>query len=385
MSNIIEIKGISKRFFRGQRPKNTFKEHFVNPFFRPKQEKFFAVKDLSFDVRKGEFFGIIGRNGSGKSTLLKLMAGIMDPTSGSIEVRGSMVPFLELGVGFNPELTARENIYLNGTILGMTKKEINKKFNDIIEFAEVGEFIDTQVKNFSSGMYVRLAFAIAIQTDADIYLIDEILAVGDYAFQNKCFNLFKKFKNSGKTFIFVSHDLGVVREFCNRVMYIKGGELINIGTTEDIIEDYIVNDRKAERDTFDGGDLNIELLGEDQKRVESTVVGNDLYIVVDYNLKEEVLKEDLSLGISIHDDNDLHFFGTNTQKEGVKMDFQKKGKVIFQIKNMPLMRGQYSVSAAISNADGKNFVWKNEGAHFSVINTQVRDGLINLDLKISVE
>jgi ABC-2 type transport system ATP-binding protein len=197
-----------------------------------------ALKDISFEIKRGEFFGIVGRNGSGKSTLLKMLAGIYQPNKGNISVSGRLVPFIELGVGFNSELTGRENIYLNGAMLGFTKKEIDDRYDDIVEFAELEKFMDQKLKNYSSGMQVRLAFSLAIRAETDILLVDEVLAVGDADFQRKCFRYFKKLKKEKKTVVFVTHDMNAVREYCDRAAFIEKSELVDIGEPDVIARQY---------------------------------------------------------------------------------------------------------------------------------------------------
>ena len=212
MSNdiAISVKNVSKNFALPHEKADSVKSVFVNPFNknRRKFEVQHALSDISFDIPKGEFFGIVGRNGSGKSTLLKIIAGIYVPNSGSVTVNGRLVPFIELGVGFNPELTGRENVYLNGALMGFSEKEVNRKYEAIVDFAEIERFMDQKLKNYSSGMQVRLAFSVAtILADSEVLLIDEVLAVGDADFQRKCFEYFKKLKKDKKTVIFVSHDM----------------------------------------------------------------------------------------------------------------------------------------------------------------------------------
>lgn len=217
---IIQIKNVKKSFFLPHEKHDTFLEFATNPkrLFKRKGEQYEVLKDIDLEIYPGEFLGIMGRNGSGKSTLLKIMAGIYQPTSGKVKINGSMVPFLELGVGFNFELTGRENIYLNGIILGMKKSLLQAKYKEIVEFAELEKFMDVPMKNFSSGMQVRLAFSIAIMADADIYVLDEVLAVGDVAFQKKCFDVFRNYKKNGKTVVLVTHDPSSVKQFCDRAV-----------------------------------------------------------------------------------------------------------------------------------------------------------------------
>lgn len=392
----VEVTNLTKKFLIGEAPKKSLKEYFVNPFDnRNSKKEFKALDKLSFEIEKGEFFGIIGRNGSGKSTILKLLAGIYKPTKGRVKIYGRIVPFLELGVGFNPELTARENIFLNGTILGMTRKTIAAKFDEIIEFAEVEKFVDTQLKNYSSGMQVRLAFAIAIQAEADVYIVDEILSVGDYAFQQKCFKLFKRLKKSGKTFIFVSHDLGVVREFCDRVMYIKDGQLQKIGKTSKVITEYIVQDRKEDirlgkvkdvdfgRNTKQGGSIEVEVLDDTGDKVETFVNDPVLTIRVSYTLSDEALKDpNLIIGFGIFKDGDFFIFGTNSRIENKQIEFKRKGYLDFKIKRFPLLNGHYDVSAAIHNIDNHHYIWQDQATGFDIIQNHPHDGLVNLDVEL---
>lgn len=235
---VIEFKNVTKDF--SLQSQKTFKEFLPAFFFGKETHQFFtALKDISFTVNKGDTVGIIGPNGSGKSTILKLVAGVMTPTSGQVIVRGKISPLIELGAGFHPELTGRENIYLNGAILGLSQKQIDERFKQIVDFAELWEFIDQPVKHYSSGMYARLGFAIAINVDPEILIIDEILGVGDSAFQEKCFKKMEEFKKSGITILFVSHSLETVKTFCNRAIYLNHHRLIADGNTEKVCQEYI--------------------------------------------------------------------------------------------------------------------------------------------------
>lgn len=234
----IEVKNLTKRFKIPEHGSaNTIQERFLNPFAKKKYINFTALQDLSFDVKKGEFFSVIGPNGAGKSTLLKLISGIYTSDDGSIDVNGKLVPFLELGVGFNPDLSARENVYLNGIILGLTKKEIDECVDDIFEFAELKEFEDLSIKKFSSGMHVRLAFSIAIRVKSDILVLDEVLAVGDGEFQKKCFTYFDEIVGK-KTILFVSHGLSSVKRYSDRVLWLKEDKTYEIGDPKEMVDRY---------------------------------------------------------------------------------------------------------------------------------------------------
>jgi len=238
MNGIIELDHVSKIYKIPHLKTDNLKTYLLHLRKMRKKEIFYALKNIDLKIGPGQFIGIIGRNGSGKSTLLKIISNIIIPTTGEVTVRGKISPFLELGVGFNPELSARENIYLYSAILGLTKKQILDCYSDIIAFSELEKFIDMPVKNFSSGMLVRLAFSVAIQSNAPILLVDEVLAVGDAPFQEKCFNVFRDFKENGKTIVFVSHDMDSVANFCDRVFYLKKGEEMAAGKPEEMINRY---------------------------------------------------------------------------------------------------------------------------------------------------
>jgi len=239
---VIQVKNLSKSFIIPHQRHDSLVEYLSHPgrIFKPSGEKFTVLKDIDLDVYPGDFLGIMGRNGSGKSTLLKILAGIYSPTSGSVKVKGKMVPFLELGVGFNSELSGRENVFLNGIILGLSRSFLNEKYNEIVKFAELEKFMDMPLKNYSSGMQVRLAFSIAIMADADVYILDEVLAVGDIEFQKKCFNIFREYKKKKKTIILVTHSSASVKDFCNRAAFLKDGRLHFYDSIDDVIKAYEV-------------------------------------------------------------------------------------------------------------------------------------------------
>jgi ABC-type polysaccharide/polyol phosphate transport system ATPase subunit len=248
----ITVAGVSKTFRLPRQLYSTFKERALHPLRSREVDELKALEDVSVTIPRGEFFGIVGRNGSGKSTLLKCLAGIYTPDRGEIAVDGKLSPFIELGVGFNMDLTARDNVVINAILLGLTRREANARFDDIIAFAELEEFLDLKLKNYSSGMQVRLAFAVATQADADVLLIDEVLAVGDAAFQQKCFEKFRQLKAAGSTIVFVTHDMSAVERFCDRAMLIERGRVLDIGEPHKIARAYheinfgrLVHDRPA--------------------------------------------------------------------------------------------------------------------------------------------
>jgi len=235
----VKAVGVSKTFLIPHETRNTLREHFLHPLQRTTYELNPALVDVSFSIERGEFFGIIGPNGGGKSTLLKILAGIYRPDSGFVRVSGALSPFIELGVGFNPELSARDNIRINGTLLGLSQRDLEARFHDIVAFAELERFVDQKLKNYSSGMHVRLAYSIAIQVPFDVLLLDEVLAVGDQSFQEKCFGTFDRMQGESKTVVLVSHDLGTVARYCDRALLLRNGAVHTIGTPQEVIDAYL--------------------------------------------------------------------------------------------------------------------------------------------------
>jgi ABC-type polysaccharide/polyol phosphate transport system ATPase subunit len=238
MAAAIEVAAVSKSFRIPHEHRTYLKEYVLHPFRRVTYERNDALKNVSFEVEQGEFFGVFGPNGSGKSTLLRILAGIYVADSGHVRVNGLLSPFIELGVGFDVDLTARDNIRINTTLAGLTKRELERTFDEILEFAELDRFVDQQLKNYSSGMLMRLAFAIAIQIPFDVLLLDEVLAVGDESFQQKCFATFDRFKEEGKTIVLVTHQLGLLNQFCERVMLLENGLVRATGSPNEVIEGY---------------------------------------------------------------------------------------------------------------------------------------------------
>jgi ABC-2 type transport system ATP-binding protein len=239
MEPVITVQNLSKTFRLPEERWGTLRERLMNVHRRNQRKASRMLDGISFEIFRGEFFGIIGRNGSGKSTLLKILAGIYKPDPGShVEIRGKIAPMLELGVGFNPELTGRENVYLNATILGLTRSEIDARYHEIVRFAELQDFMELQVKHYSSGMAVKLAFSVAAQVNAPIMLLDEVLAVGDFVFQEKCFALFERYKKEGKTIILVTHDAKSMERFADRALLIHSSHVKAIGNPGDVLEQY---------------------------------------------------------------------------------------------------------------------------------------------------
>lgn len=297
----VHVNQVTKDFILPHEAVSSIKSGVVNLLKRKNRhvEVYHALKGVSFDIKKGEFFGIVGRNGSGKSTLLKIIAEIYQPTSGSIDVKGRLVPFIELGVGFNPELTGRENVFLNGALLGFSRKEVEAMYDDIVKFAELEDFMDQKLKNYSSGMQVRLAFSVAIQADADVLLIDEVLAVGDEAFQRKCLAYFAKLKKDKKTVIFVTHSMDAVQKFCDRAILIDKGHKTEIGTPLKISQIYRdLNNKDGmtvnEKDKPEDGQKGTKYV---QASVSLSKLGDTVDFEIDLRSKQEL--EDPIVGFEL--------------------------------------------------------------------------------------
>lgn len=262
---VVACRGVGKTFRIPSSEERTLRGKLLHPGSRTSYEEFCALESVDIEIRRGEFFGVVGRNGSGKSTLLKVLAGIYKLDRGEVEINGSIAPFIELGVGFNEDLSARDNVYINGAILGMSRRQIDERFDAIVEFAELHEFMESRLRNFSSGMLMRLAFAIAVQSGAEILLVDEVLAVGDGRFQRKCQDVFRERKRRGETVVFVSHDMNAVEAFCDRVLLLERGTQVDVGPPAQVVPQY--------------HDLNRPVLGKDSLRT-LTVADEEHPVVV---------------------------------------------------------------------------------------------------------
>ncbi|HYQ77567.1 MAG TPA: ABC transporter ATP-binding protein [Solirubrobacterales bacterium] len=292
---VIEARGVSKSFRLSVNKINSLKE-MVTTFSQSEHKELRALRDVSFEVRRGEFFGIVGRNGSGKSTLLKVLASIYGADQGTVRMAGRLAPFIELGVGFNPELTARENVELNGVMMGLERREARGRLGAVLEFAELEEFVDMKLKNYSSGMLVRLAFSVMIQSDAEILLIDEVLAVGDAAFQQKCADVFHEMRDSDRTVILVTHDMGAVEHYCHRAMLLHDGEVRAVGDPGEVARKYLrLNFESAPSSGEDSlgevADVVVEdawLEDDSGARVTNVEKGRDLHFCAELEAKREV-------------------------------------------------------------------------------------------------
>ena len=364
---IVEISKLTKSFKIPLEASSGIKQQLINILKGRKGYRVFTpLKDISFTINEGDFFGIVGRNGSGKSTLLKTIAGIYAPNSGSVKVHGSLVPFIELGVGFNPELTGRENIFLNGALLGFSHEEMESMYSAIVEFAELEDFMEERLKNYSSGMQVRLAFSIAIRAHADILLLDEVLAVGDEAFQKKCYSYFDKLKREKRTVILVTHDMAAVERFCTKAVFIEDGHVKMIGKPYRIAAAYSrSNSQNYDRTTGLNSDnegtvpFKIVLRGTDGK--EKTMYDFEETMTVDLSWQQKGVKH---VGVAIFRENGEYVYGPNTYQE--KTSAIKDQTARYTVK-LNLNEGRYFIKAGLMGAnDTKVIAFIEEGPFFSV-------------------
>ncbi|MEF3692333.1 MAG: ABC transporter ATP-binding protein [Candidatus Moraniibacteriota bacterium] len=365
-------------------------------------EEFKALEDVSFEVKKGEFFGVIGRNGSGKSTLLKILAGIYQADKGKVKVHGMISPFLELGIGFNPELSGRDNIYLNATVLGMTKKQIDKKFDDIVKFSELERFIDQKLKNYSSGMQVRLAFSVSIHANRDILLMDEVLAVGDSNFQSKCLEEFNKYRDMGRTVIIVTHDISVVERYCDRALLLRNGKIIKIGKADEVANEYIQGNIKDEElrlssadsvkvDIVEKDEINpqkiaeitrVEFLNEEGKSKNVFETKDCVSVKIYFNLLDKKIKK-INFGFGLYNLQNIYLFGISTIADNFDTENNlKNGYFQVDLKNLSLLSGTYYIKASVV---GENFssaslyAFIDKSKLFKIISSELKEGIISLD------
>ncbi len=351
-----------------------------------------ALKDVTFQVDDGEFFGIIGRNGSGKSTMLKCLAGIYRPNRGSLAVNRRVSPFIELGVGFNPELTARDNVVVNAALLGIPAVQANASFPEIIRFAELERFVDLKLKNYSSGMLVRLGFAAAIQADADVYLVDEVLAVGDARFQEKCFETFRQFKREGRTVIYVTHDLATVDRFCDRAMWLEKGKVEALGTPEEVIRAYQRRDielaqgeRRARRQTAarwgDGAAEIVEAWVEDAQGKTQEVISQGTEVTFKARARFVEAMADPILGVTFKDEDGRAVFITNTLFDRVATgSFAAGDEVVYTVRFVAHFGdGEYTASPAVAHEDAQRMAdWREDFVIFRLQGERHTGGIVDL-------
>ncbi len=395
MGAVIEIDNVSKHFKLNHAKADSLKERVVN-FRKASYEEFWALRDVSIEVQQGETIGLLGHNGSGKSTLLKCVAGIMRPTSGTIRKRGRTAALLELGAGFHGDLTGRENIYMNGSILGFSRTEIDGIFDEIVAFSEIEEFIDNQVKHYSSGMAARLGFAVAVNVEPEILLVDEVLAVGDEAFQRKCLDRIKQFQREGRTILLVSHAVDLVRQICDRAAVLDHGHLVTVGTPGEAALAFREHLRKRGAEVpkelddptllrnleIEITDLHVEYPDPSRGYV---LPSEPLNIRVGYDAPRRV--DDVVFSIAIYDQEGRMLLGTNSELTGDDPEFvEGRGTCRFVFERIPLLDGVYLVSVGIHSHDGELIYDQREEKDTIEVMSQGRDvGLVHFPVRVRLD
>jgi lipopolysaccharide transport system ATP-binding protein len=405
---LVELDRVSKRFIVHLEQQRSFQEAFIQLFKRGHDKgarAFWSLKDVTFSVAKGDCFGVIGPNGSGKSTLLKIISGILQPTSGMATTRGRVASLLELGAGFHPDLTGRENIFLNASVYGLNRAQVMERLDDIIAFSELGDFIDMPLRHYSSGMYVRLGFAVAIHTDPDLLLVDEVLAVGDTSFQMKCMKSISAFRARGGTLLLVTHDLATVQTLCNRVVWLEHGEVQAMGQPTDVVMTYLnAIAEKAKAELPDGagvssdGDMRRWGTGRveitqvvlcDSTGVERSIFVNGATMDIRLTYRARGRVEDPIFGLAIHHENGTHVCGPNTGFDHVDLPFiEGEGQIHYRVPELPLLEGRYLVSVAShSRADNEMYDYHDRAYPFEIYPgvSRERYGLVTLNGEWTVE
>jgi len=385
----IEIQGVGKHFKRYKERPTSIKARVTK--FRVRAEEFWALKDVGFDVPEGSTTGLIGPNGSGKSTLLRIIAGILRPSEGRVVTRGRIAALLELGAGFHPELTGRENVYLNASILGLSRKETDRKFDSIVEFSELEDFIDTQVKFYSSWMFVRLGFAVAVHVDPQILLIDEVLAVGDEKFQRKCLAKIQSFQEEGRTMVFVTHAADLVREICDHAVMLQKGVIHAAGEPDDVVREFRLSMLKEDLAyATEQGSKELEivasaLIREDGSSGEKAVSGETLTLQVDLEAKRPI--DDPVISFALHDENNKFVFGTNTDWKGLRFHpFEGKKRLRFHLRSLPFVGGKYWVTLGVHSRDASTvYHVQEQRASFQVEVPAENPGQIFIPVDVDVE
>jgi ABC-2 type transport system ATP-binding protein len=391
----ISIEAVSKRFRLARDPVYSLKDRILR-MGRTSYVDFWALKDIDLSIEQGETLGLLGHNGSGKSTLLKCVAGIMKPTTGQIRLRGRLASLLELGAGFHPDLSGRENVFINGAFLGIPRKEIDRRFDDIVAFAELEQFIDNQVKHYSSGMYVRLAFAVAVNVDPDVLLVDEVLAVGDEVFQKKCLDRIGEFQAEGRTIVIVTHATDLARRTCSRVAALHHGEMIANGSPGEAIRIYRehlhgLDDRVApEPDSEEPRPRSrIRLTSvsvEHRHRADRPYVqaGEPASIVVSFDAHEVV--SDAVFALSIFDERGQRIFSADTDALNVPLPpLHGSGQVVFEIAAVPLLDGAFPITVEVKDRHhGQLLDWQEQEQAIEVVNPTRATGIVAFPISVGV-
>jgi lipopolysaccharide transport system ATP-binding protein len=413
---VLELRNVARRFVKRRERNRSFQDKFVRLLSRRNviEEDFWPLRDVSFRLDRGDSLGVIGPNGSGKSTLLKLITGILIPTHGEMIVNGRICSLLELGAGFQADLTGRENIFLNGSIYGLSRADMNQRVDSIIDFAELGDFIDTPVRHYSSGMYVRLGFAVAIHTEPDLLLVDEVLAVGDQSFQHKCMSAIQEFRDGGGTLLLVSHDLNAIQSICHRAIWLEEGLVQSAGQPTDVVMDYARDQAQSEEqaqrerqfqerarqangaangvldeDTsinepgrWGSGKVKItrvELCDGSGQETFAFASGESLTVRLNYTALR-LVKQPV-FGLAVYHESGAHISGPNTQFGGLEIPaIEGTGTIVYRVPCLPLLEGRYRLSVAVvDGGDNETFDYHDRLYEFQVYpNTNERYGFVTL-------
>ncbi len=411
--NAIEIRNLSKMYKLYNKPSDRLRDS-LGLSRKKRYKEHYALQNINFDIHEGECVGIIGTNGSGKSTILKIITGVLSPTEGTVTVNGRISALLELGAGFNPEYSGMENIYLNGTMLGFSEEEIDSRLDEILSFADIGDFVNQPVKTYSSGMFVRLAFAVAINIDPEILVVDEALSVGDVFFQSKCYHKFEEFKKQGKTILFVSHDLGSVSKYCDRVILLNQGEMLDEGTPKAMVDMYKqllvhqdpvkqAENTEPEENWKDGFQVNPNTLeyGEKQAEIRDFVVvdssgrhtntiekGSEFEIKMRLHFNESIQQP--IAAFTIKNIQGTEITGTNTMYEGINIEHPDAGRecVVTFRQKMDLQGGEYLISFGCTgyrNGDFTVFHRLYDACNVTVVSAKNTVGFFDMNSVVSVE
>ncbi|MBA2372077.1 MAG: ABC transporter ATP-binding protein [Candidatus Limnocylindria bacterium] len=383
----IRAEHVAKSYRLRRERQRTLKEVMLRQYAPP--EDVHALRDVSFTVEQGEAFGVIGANGSGKSTLLKLIAGTAKPTSGALEVHGRVAALLEIGAGFHPDFTGRENAYLNGSLLGLSRAELTRSMPEIERFADLGRFFDAPVKTYSSGMYTRLGFSVAVHLEPDVLLVDEVLAVGDEYFQHKCFAKIAEFREAKKTILLVSHDLGAVSRLCERALWLREGQVAAAGTVRDVINAYHleVGEREQRERASRGevgarwGSKEVEITRATVRAADGTeraVLESGKAASIEIAYRNPAGKSDAVFGVYVYRDDGTGVYGTNTLIDGCVVPVRDSGVVRFRIDELDLLPGGYDVDIGIIDPQDRYYDYHEKGLSLRVIGTSREVGLTRL-------